>query len=96
MRSPGWSGSCTRDASTTARIFGNRPRGSRAALHFHEDAAGLFADLRLQGDWQRLPVNSRAERAALMRALALLSPRETASVSGRAASDGRAAPPDDA
>jgi hypothetical protein len=45
-------------------------RGSRAALHFHEDPAGLFADLRRQGDWQRLPVNSATERAALMRELA--------------------------
>ncbi|SED41667.1 hypothetical protein SAMN05444161_7998 [Rhizobiales bacterium GAS191] len=45
---------------------------SRAALHFHEDPAGLFADLRLVGDWQRLPVNSFAEQAVLMRELAKL------------------------
>ena len=47
-------------------------RGSRATLHFHEDPAGLFADLRLTGDWQRLPVNSFSEQAALMRELAKL------------------------
>jgi hypothetical protein len=45
-------------------------RGSRAALHFHEDPAGLFADLRLgAADWQRLPVNTKAERVALLREL---------------------------
>ena len=27
----------------------------KAFLHFHEDLAGLFADLRLGGDWQRFP-----------------------------------------
>ena len=42
-------------------------RGGRAALHFHEDAAGMFADLRLGGDWERLVVNTAAERAALLR-----------------------------
>ena len=45
---------------------------SRAMLHFHEDPAGLFADLRLTGDWQRLPVNSLSEQATLMRELAKL------------------------
>ena len=45
---------------------------SPAMLHFHEDPAGLFADLRLTGDWQRLPVNSFSEQAALMRELAKL------------------------
>lgn len=31
---------------------------SKAVLHFHEDAEGLFADLRLPGDdWQRLAVS---------------------------------------
>ena len=38
----------------------------RAYLHFHEDRAGLFADLRQGGDWQRLPVNSSDERAELL------------------------------
>jgi hypothetical protein len=38
----------------------------KAFLHFHEDRAGLFADLRLGGDWQRFPVNSREEQAVLL------------------------------
>jgi hypothetical protein len=38
----------------------------RAFLHFHEDPAGLFADLRQSGDWQRFPVNSPDERAKLL------------------------------
>jgi hypothetical protein len=38
----------------------------KAFLHFHEDPAGLFADLRQGGDWQRLPVNNSDERAKLL------------------------------
>ena len=38
----------------------------KAFLHFHEDPAGLFADLRLGSDWQRFPVNSRDEQAELL------------------------------
>jgi hypothetical protein len=45
-------------------------RGGQGWLHFHEDAAGLFADLKAAGQWSRQPVNSRAERAALLRRLA--------------------------
>jgi hypothetical protein len=53
-------------------------RGSRAFLHFHEDPAGMFADVRIpargastahpSGDdeWQRLPANSLKERRALI------------------------------
>jgi hypothetical protein len=41
--------------------------GSAAFLHFHEDAAGDFADLKVDGDWQRSRVVSRAERSALLR-----------------------------
>ena len=43
-------------------------RESRAFLHFHEDPAGFFADLRVADDWRRLPVNSRAEQTALLTA----------------------------
>jgi hypothetical protein len=42
---------------------------SRAVLHFHEDPAGLFADLRGAGEWERFPVNTAAEQGALLRAL---------------------------
>jgi hypothetical protein len=38
----------------------------KAFLHFHEDPAGLFADLRLGSDWQRFPANSTDERAELL------------------------------
>ena len=41
----------------------------KAFLHFHEDPAGLFADLRLDGDWRRFPVNIPAERAQLLAAI---------------------------
>jgi hypothetical protein len=40
-------------------------RGSVAFLHFHEDAAGDFADLKVDGDWQRLRVVTQRERAQL-------------------------------
>jgi len=40
---------------------------SRAVLHFHEDPAGLFADLRTTGDFDRFPLGSRAERERLLR-----------------------------
>jgi hypothetical protein len=38
----------------------------RAFLHFHEDRAGLFADLRQGGEWRRLPVNGSDDRARLL------------------------------
>jgi hypothetical protein len=38
-----------------------------AFLHFHEDAAGLFADLKGDDGWERLQVDSAAQRAALLR-----------------------------
>ena len=38
----------------------------KAFLHFHEDRAGLFADLRDGSDWLRLPVNSSVERTKLL------------------------------
>ena len=45
-------------------------RGARAFLHFHEDPAGLFADVRLAGDdFTRLRVSTRAEQRALVAAL---------------------------
>jgi hypothetical protein len=38
----------------------------RAFLHFHEDRAGLFADLRQGGDWLRLAVNDVGDRERLL------------------------------
>lgn len=40
---------------------------SKAFLHFHEDPAGLFADLGIGADWERMPVNSKNEQAELLR-----------------------------
>jgi hypothetical protein len=42
-------------------------RKSSALLHFHEDPAGLFADLKRGADWLRFPVNTRAQAATLVR-----------------------------
>ena len=45
-------------------------RGGRAFLHFHEDPAGLFADVRLAGpDFTRRRVTSAAEQRALLAAV---------------------------
>ncbi|HPA38943.1 MAG TPA: hypothetical protein PLV04_09370 [Phenylobacterium sp.] len=38
---------------------------SKAFLHFHEDPAGLFADLREDGDFQRYEVTSAEGQEAL-------------------------------
>lgn len=44
---------------------------SRAFLHFHEDPAGLFTDLRAPGaiEFERLKIDSHEGRAALMAAI---------------------------
>ncbi len=52
-------------------VFYNRPRLvyriSRSFLHFHEDPAGLHADLRsTSGDFDRFRIEDRDERAALL------------------------------
>ena len=41
-------------------------RKGRAFLHFHEDPSGLHADVRLGAAWERLRVETRAERQALL------------------------------
>jgi hypothetical protein len=40
---------------------------SRAFLHFDEDPAGLFADVRLAEDFSRHPATSAAQRARLLK-----------------------------
>jgi hypothetical protein len=40
---------------------------SKAFLHFHEDPQGLFADVRADGDWSRVPVDTLRQREALLR-----------------------------
>jgi hypothetical protein len=44
-------------------------RKSRSFLHFHEDPAGLFADLRTGDDFDRYPVNTRQEWDAVLAAI---------------------------
>ena len=44
-------------------------RKSKAFLHFHEDPAGLFADLRVGADFDRYPVNTKREWKELLRAM---------------------------
>jgi hypothetical protein len=44
-------------------------RKGKAWLHFHEDPAGLFADLRAGADWVRYPVSQPARRAKLVAAI---------------------------
>jgi hypothetical protein len=41
-------------------------RGSSAFLHFHEDPAGFFADLKVADDFVRFPVNNGAEVGRLL------------------------------
>lgn len=52
------------------RLIERRPgvfyHRSRAFLHFHEDPAGLFADVRLGDRWSRYHVTSSAEQKALL------------------------------
>ena len=50
----------------TERKPGTFYRGSKAFLHFHVDPAGLFADVRPAGEWQRLPVGTAAQQRVLL------------------------------
>ena len=42
-------------------------RGSSGFLHFHEDPAGFFADLKTGGDFVRFPINSTPETQTFLR-----------------------------
>jgi hypothetical protein len=42
-------------------------RGGIAFLHFHEDPTGLYADVRLNTDFERLRVTTEREQDALVR-----------------------------
>ena len=46
-------------------------RGNRAFLHFHEHADEFYADVRLRGDFERLPATTAADRKALLRLIDL-------------------------
>jgi len=55
----------------TERSPGTFYKKSQAFLHFHEDPAGLFADVRLSpgGDFTRMRVSTTAEQRAFMSAV---------------------------
>jgi hypothetical protein len=59
------------------KTFGVFYRNSRAFLHFHEDPAGLFADIRSGDDFDRYPVNTLQQCESLLAAIdsALKEPR---------------------
>ena len=40
---------------------------SSGFLHFHEDPAGFFADLKVGDDYVRLPINSKAQTQTFLR-----------------------------
>jgi hypothetical protein len=44
-------------------------RKSKSFLHFHEDPAGLFADLSVGADFDRYPVNTKEEWKVLLTAI---------------------------
>ena len=53
------------------RLLTERKRGvfyrkSQAFVHFHEDPAGFFADVRTGPVWTRLPATTSKERKALL------------------------------
>jgi hypothetical protein len=48
-------------------------RKSSAFLHFHEDPAGFFADLKIGDTFRRFPVNTIAQRQALVHRVARLA-----------------------
>jgi hypothetical protein len=41
-------------------------RGSRASLHFHEDPSGTYADVRVDTEFERFRVTTKAERRRLL------------------------------
>jgi hypothetical protein len=53
----------------TERKHGVFYRRSSAFLHFHEDPAGFFADLKAGPAWQRLAATTARERRALLAAV---------------------------
>jgi hypothetical protein len=52
----------------TERKPGTFYRKGAGLLHFHEDPAGFFADLKIDGAWRRFPVNHPRETATFLSA----------------------------
>jgi hypothetical protein len=51
------------------RERGRFSQGSRAFLHFHEDAGELYVDVRLDSRFERMKVTSPAEQAEFLSAV---------------------------
>jgi hypothetical protein len=45
---------------------------SNAFLHFHDDHGQRFADLRVDSDWVRFPVNTQADQDTLLEQVAIV------------------------
>jgi hypothetical protein len=65
-------------------------RKSKPLLHFHEDPAGLFADLNTGLDFERYPVNTTEEWGALLSAIDRVLLLDHSKVTARAAKRSRA------
>jgi hypothetical protein len=60
-----------RHRALVERTPGSFYRKSKAYLHFHEDPAGTFADVKLDGpEFTRMPVTTRQEQARLLALIA--------------------------
>ena len=57
------------DPKIVEKNRGSFYRKGKAWLHFHEDPAGFFADLKGPDDWLRMRVKDDGERQALMAAI---------------------------
>jgi hypothetical protein len=42
-------------------------RGSKAFIHFHEDPAGTFADVRIADEFERMRVSTKREQDTCLR-----------------------------
>ena len=40
-----------------------------AILHFHEDAEGVYADVKVDGEWQRVQVNAERGKRTVLKML---------------------------
>jgi hypothetical protein len=69
-----------------SRLQEKRPgifyKDSKSLLHFHEDPAGLFADLRTGDNFDRYPVNNRSEWQRLLAAIDLITDVTTHTIKG--------------
>jgi hypothetical protein len=54
----------------TERKPGTFYKKSKAFIHFHEDPAGIFADLKRGDEWERLRVSTRSEQKVFLDHLA--------------------------